>query len=663
MAFADAQNPGLGDRLCVLLKDQSMLPRELARGTVTSAAATQHYTALSIEYTEFLAFDRHPPQVPLAVPDANGQRHLVDIAIPPRPARETELEVPAGLRPLLVVDAVLPNRLTYGVLEDRFLRTYVANYPVDSKWRKRDYFTGSPAYTARLALLRALFWMLVVRPFQQVIRNNRALFPGIDPDGLTPVAVAGVAGGDADRNVNLPAPEAPRGRGGGDGGGEDPLARLNPTGRMAGGRGGGNPHQAQTFAAVFGDKANLAVVAEVIYAEENWPLTEVERLFAAPTGPIHRAMEARPQIFAAVLFAVFEEHFAGHEDVFVQNARTHERGSAICVFLKDRGLLPVLYAGVTAAAATMQYNRLSTAWEDYLDGTLLPDNLGVTLAAIRRHIPTNLEALVDVPPVMRTFFLTREQPQKQPRQRYGRLRDGLFLGTYVEHYPLDNRRRTEHYFANSAENKAREGLVKTLFWLLVVRPFQEVVAQVPHLFPIQAGELTPRDEDESSGSSDSSSSDDDSSSSSSSDENDDDDDDLRGGNGRDRRGGSGGGGGGGGGGRGGGGRGNPPPRNPPPRRNPPGNRQPAPAQPSSARTSRPQRGTCSAAAKPPPSRAQTLRRKGPASKHPAPEDDEDEDDEEEDDDFEPHVPPAKKPRRRDQPPKGPDGGAGAGMVF
>ncbi len=217
---------------------------------------------------------------------------------------------------------------------------------------------------------------------------------------------------------------------------------------------------------------------------------------------------------------------------------------------------------------------------------------------------------VAVPPLFRPFFSVRGQPEPET-QPYDELWTH-FLTIYVGQYPVEDEGRLEHYFAGNAENDARRGLLKALYWLLVVRPFQQMIEQHRRLFPgINPEELTPHDVRV----------------------------DFGGG------GGGGGGPGGGPGGAGGGGHGggNPPPppapRNPPPPPNPPPGGQ----------------GTCSARTVPVIVAAASANtaappiqpgRAGPAPKRSAPEDDD----------------ASSKKRKPQEPPKGPDGGGGAGVA-
>ncbi len=373
---------------------------------------------------------------------------------------------------------------------------------------------------------------------------------------------------------------------------------------------------------------------------------EAVRALYETGSDLQRAMNTAPPLYAAVLFTVFRGHFA--EVAFADDLLG--RRDHLLVLLHDLRLLPAEY-GPGEIAAVMNYHRLEAEWRRYLEDDLVLPQL---MEVINANVPQGGDRVqVTMPAIFRPLFEARRAAQFP----YSGLRN-RFLDPYVRRYTLHRNRVSMYLSWRHRICPTRRSHLLAIFWMVVVRPFQQAVIEHRRLFPNgEEGDGGPGDGGGGPG----------------------------GGNGR--RGGRGGRGGGnrgrgapGGRGGAGGGEGDdppPPPRrrppqNPPPRRNPPQNRQPA--QPScsssaalsTARTSRSQQGTCSAAKA--PTRIQPGRAAKTGSKHPAPdeeeEEEEDSDEDSDDDDDGPSLPPAKRPRRRDHPPRDPDaGGAGAGMTF
>ncbi len=151
-------------------------------------------------------------------------------------AAAAPIPVPRLFRPLLIVgweEAMATEVLPYEAVWNRFVTVYVNRLPDRGDGRqckvKQVYFSGvNKNHQTRRSHLMALYWLLVVRPFQQVIRQNQDRFRNIDPDTLTPENVGGGGWGGGGQGLG-PSGGGPGGAGGGGGGGN------------GGGEGGGNP--------------------------------------------------------------------------------------------------------------------------------------------------------------------------------------------------------------------------------------------------------------------------------------------------------------------------------------------------------------------------------------------------------------------------------------
>ena len=256
---------------------------------------------------------------------------------------------------------------------------------------------------------------------------------------------------------------------------------------------------------VFQDEATLEVVQRAL---PNL-LAELERIFAVQAphpGPLWRAMNAQHRLYAAVLFSAFEEYLA--EVAFNDNNEEGEEGEEalgvgdrLLVLLKDHHLLPEELGGGDFGrqrrrpAASMRFTELRNAWNDYLNGALLvpTDDQGVVVNISK----PNRDQVLLVPQLLRPLLCTAQNEHDQKAQRwqlYGDL-ERRFMNVYVRNYPVEIRGRKWRFFEAKGGNPRRAlrtAVLRALFWMIVVRPFQAVVAEHPELFPsIDPNELLP----------------------------------------------------------------------------------------------------------------------------------------------------------------------------
>ena len=159
--------------LCAMLKDFRLAP---------DFYLPQVHPSVNIRYTN----------LNLAWMDYQRNRLVTDGAFwreRPHLVADAQVTVPYLLKPLLLTPEVLrpdvvdmaPTTRRYGDLEHLFFQVYVAHYlePGGNQRRMAFFFTGlvqnQPQPTLRMAVLRALFWMLVVRPFLYLIVDNPGL--------------------------------------------------------------------------------------------------------------------------------------------------------------------------------------------------------------------------------------------------------------------------------------------------------------------------------------------------------------------------------------------------------------------------------------------------------------------------------------------------------
>ena len=267
---------GANDRLLVLLKDHRLLPVALG-GTRPG----QYRVAVDIPFGQL---HRHWEQYldGTLLEPAQLQGEVVDI---PMPDPDQQVPVPGPIQPFLVEEEEggggrrghLEDFQRFGHLEERFLNVYVEQYPVLTRDRIRESFERTLGNRLRLAVLQALFWMLVVRPFQTVIRQHPRLFPLVNADALTPnlVVVAPAVAGPAPR----------------------PLVLLH-----------------DRFERNFRDIADITFITRRMRNQRNWqPVEEMNRIFEEQdqplAGPLQGIIDTYPGPFAAVLFTVFRARF------------------------------------------------------------------------------------------------------------------------------------------------------------------------------------------------------------------------------------------------------------------------------------------------------------------------------------------------------------------
>ncbi len=259
------------------------------------------------------------------------------------------------------------------------------------------------------------------------------------------------------------------------------------------------------LSSVFQDEATLEVVQRALPD----PQAELERIFAvhAPhPGPLWRAMNVQHRLYAAVLFAAFEEYLA--EVAFNDDDEESEEGEEalgvgdrLLVLLKDHHLLPEELGGGDFGrhrrrpAASMRFTELRDAWNDYLNGALLvpTDDQGVVVNISK----PNRDQILLVPQLLQPLLCTAKNEHDQEAQRwqlYGDL-ERRFMDVYVSNYPVKIRGRKWRFFEAKGGNPKRAlrtAVLRALFWMIVVRPFQAVVAEHPELFPsIDPNELLP----------------------------------------------------------------------------------------------------------------------------------------------------------------------------
>ena len=264
---------GTNDRLLVLLKDHRLLPVALGgtRPGNYRVAVDIPFGQLHHHWEQYLDGTLLEP--------AHFQGEVVDI---PMPDPDQQVPVPGPIQPLLVEEeggggGNLEDFQRLGHLEERFLNVYVEQYPVLTRDRIREFFERTLGDRLRLAILQALFWMLVVRPFQAVIRQHPRLFPLVNADALTPnlVVVAPAVAGPAPR----------------------PLVLLH-----------------DRFERNFRDIADITFITRRMRNQRNWqPVEEMDRIFEEQdqplAGPLQGIIDTYPGPFAAVLFTVFRARF------------------------------------------------------------------------------------------------------------------------------------------------------------------------------------------------------------------------------------------------------------------------------------------------------------------------------------------------------------------
>ena len=201
-SFAQGRS-GRGDPLCAMLKDFRLAPDRFLPTTALPPAV-------------------HPDQLTFVRlegfwVDYQLGNYLQDI---PRLGPLEPVTLPTTLQPLLFLlttEGNGENRIDlptqYGELKRRFLRVYVANYLVPGQHHRRTepFFAGNlNRPTLRLEVLRAIFWMLVVGPFHQMVNRRQYL----EQAGAPPLLAAQLS-----PDFNLGAVQGGDGRGGDDGGG------------------------------------------------------------------------------------------------------------------------------------------------------------------------------------------------------------------------------------------------------------------------------------------------------------------------------------------------------------------------------------------------------------------------------------------------------------
>ncbi len=228
MAFAGDGN-GAGSRFLQLFKDLFLLPQSLFRMNMAG------FPALRLVWNAFLDMMNNVARRPLRegewlVPVPRGQVER---------AAAAPIPVPRLFRPLLIVgweEAMATEVLPYEAVWNRFVTVYVNRFP-DHGDVKRTYFNDvSESRQTRRSHVRALYWLLVVRPFQEVIRQNQDRFRNIDPDTLTPEDVGGGGGGGGGHG---PGPGGPGGGGGPGGAGGAGRGGAGGGGGLRGGHLGG----------------------------------------------------------------------------------------------------------------------------------------------------------------------------------------------------------------------------------------------------------------------------------------------------------------------------------------------------------------------------------------------------------------------------------------
>ena len=243
------------DRFLVLLKDHDLLPVMYA-GVGGPRNQPNDFTRLRHDFRLFLLGRLQLPfpalrEGAIPVPYMPGQAAPI-----PRLLRPFFAGPPGQPEP--------PEALPFEELYLRFVNTYVGRYPVEDLNRMEHYFIGSALNDARRGLLGALYWLLVVRGFQQVLvqQQPQPATRGFNPAELT-------LAGDT-----------------------PPVANLPENG-------------------VFGDEEPLQITAHYLQGRGIFAPTvaAVDRLYEEEEGALQRAMRARPTIYAAVLFITFSVRF------------------------------------------------------------------------------------------------------------------------------------------------------------------------------------------------------------------------------------------------------------------------------------------------------------------------------------------------------------------
>ncbi len=256
----------------------------------------------------------------------------------------------------------------------------------------------------------------------------------------------------------------------------------------------------------FGDLQILHTVRDTLNRQPNddgqLSQAEVMRIFShhppdpAPAGPLQRAINAQPALYAALLFTVFRGYFA--EEAFPPEDRNAGRRNPLLVMLKEQYLLPERYNPPGRLSVTVRFEALNTDYIAHLDGRLVPADQAAALLAQVGVLPDTNDPdpnqVLAVPELFQPLLVTERVPDEpvgrmQAEQRYGDLED-RFLQVYVANYLVPVGRR--NLFLGGLRPSTRLVVLKTLYWMLVVRPFQGVIVEHPELFPgIDPNELAP----------------------------------------------------------------------------------------------------------------------------------------------------------------------------
>ena len=250
---------------------------------------------------------------------------------------------------------------------------------------------------------------------------------------------------------------------------------------------------------VFDDRRLLQIARQTLNLQPDGgqqSQAEVERIFAhhppdpAPAGPLQRAMNAQPALYAALLFTVFREYFA--EVVFPRPNALGQR-DPLLVMLTDYHLLPERYTPTTIVTLTARFGTLRTDYIAHLVGMLIPaDQAAAVLAQVGVLPDTNdpdPDQLVAVPALFQPLLVRAENEPMPAEQRYGPL-EHRFLRVYVARYLQPINRK--NMFVVEHRPLLRLAVLRALYWMLVVRPFQAVIRNNRGLFPgINPNELAP----------------------------------------------------------------------------------------------------------------------------------------------------------------------------
>lgn len=249
--------------------------------------------------------------------------------------------------------------------------------------------------------------------------------------------------------------------------------------------------------APFPDQATLTAIRNLLHdlPDPGLPQSEMRHIFHYDLnmpGPLQQAYDAQPQLYATVLFTVFRDHltrvtFAG---------RGNGQRDRLLVLLKGHRMLPNLYEGKPEHRAATIFDVLHTAWTHFLAGVPLPG----AGDPVPIPPPPDADQNVPLPEVIQPLFVWVVN-NRQRRQQAGNdvqipaelpYRELLrrFLEEYVANYNVQHPFKDD--FTRNPFCQLRTAVLKALYWMLVVRPFQVVVAARPDLFPgVNAEELLP----------------------------------------------------------------------------------------------------------------------------------------------------------------------------